>query len=264
VFALVIEKRESRRFEDKETVCEEGDKGDSFFIISAGAVEVFRKEGAKITVVTELKEGAFFGMLAFFANSKRTASVRAKGDADMLEITKKAFKDIITEFPKVTEAMEQFYKDKVLSALLATCPIFSPFSIEERQELAERFELAEFERGDAIIEEGEMGDAMYVIRRGEVEVTKLNPKRGTKIHLAKLNVGDFFGEIALIKNTPRTATITATKKTNLMKLSKEEFDRMILENPTILEVISDYTDKRLKDLQASMTKELKDASKAAV
>jgi CRP-like cAMP-binding protein len=71
--------------------------------------------------------------------------------------------------------------------------------------------------GDVVIREGEPGDLFYVIESGEVEVTKEGR------HVATLGSGEFFGEIALLRDVPRTATVTALSDTVLQALDRATF-----------------------------------------
>jgi MFS family permease len=71
--------------------------------------------------------------------------------------------------------------------------------------------------GDVVIREGDLGDRFYVVESGEVEVTKEGR------HVASLGPGDFVGEIALLRDVPRTATVTATAATVLQSLDREHF-----------------------------------------
>lgn len=244
-FQEVIRKLKSRRYNAGELVAKEGEPGDSFFIISLGEVEVFRIEKGQRVHITTLQEGAFFGQYSFFSNTKRTASAVASVESEVLEVTKRDLKALMDEYPKIREALEAFYRDRVLSSIISNFPLFEPVEEAERKELATKFELVEAERGTAIIHEGDEGEAFYILRSGEAEVSKLNEKR-RRVVLAALKDGDFFGEISLLTNQPCTATVTATKKSSLMRLSRDNFNEIILQHPYILETVSQYMEERIK------------------
>jgi CRP-like cAMP-binding protein len=87
-----------------------------------------------------------------------------------------------------------------------------------------------------IITEGEVGDKLYLIARGQVEVLTTNPA-GKQRSLAVLRPGDHFGEMALLYDIPRTATIRAREPVQLYSLNKEDFNELLLSEPALREQI---------------------------
>jgi CRP-like cAMP-binding protein len=83
---------------------------------------------------------------------------------------------------------------------------------------------------------------MYFIMEGEVEV------KHNDWHIT-LGVGDFFGEIALIKDIPRTATVTAKNRCEVLKLTTYDFKKILLSHPEILENIITVAEKRMSKVQ---------------
>jgi CRP-like cAMP-binding protein len=99
----------------------------------------------------------------------------------------------------------------------------------------------QFAPGEAIVREGDPGDAFYVITSGNA-VVKQN---GTQ--LRQLGEGDFFGEISLIDGQPRSATITATDEVSVLTLGRTEFQRLIDEHPSVrLELLMALTERLRK------------------
>jgi len=78
-----------------------------------------------------------------------------------------------------------------------------------------------YQKGDVIFREGESGEDMYIIQSGAVEVSRHQGVE--KIHVNFLEKGDFFGEMALVDNKPRSATVTAISRTRLLPVSKNIF-----------------------------------------
>ena len=104
-----------------------------------------------------------------------------------------------------------------LIELLRRTPIFAPLPSGSLETLVTRLIPVPAPAGETIITEGEAGDRFYVIADGQVEVTAAGR------HVNTLGPGDYVGEIALIRDVPRTATVTATQPTQLYALERDDF-----------------------------------------
>jgi MFS family permease len=100
-------------------------------------------------------------------------------------------------------------------ALVDSVPMFAPLSIAAKEHLAARLVEVPVAAGDVVIRTGDRGDRFYVVAEGQLEVTN-----GAQ---ATAGPGDFFGEIALIRDVPRTATVRATAPSRLYALEREDF-----------------------------------------
>ncbi len=216
------------------------------FIIAEGGIEVFTTDkGGRTKVLAKLKPGDFFGEIGLFSRSPRTATCRAVGETDLLEIKRAAFDDIVTRFPRVKEVLHDFYKVRILDTVLAKSAIFGPLDAKTREALADRFVAEEYKDGHFIVEEGDKGEALYMIRDGSVEVQ--TKKNGRDITLAKLGPGEFFGEVALISNQKRTASVKSKGRCDLLRLSRRDFEWVAKESPKVLEIVKEHIERRVKD-----------------
>jgi MFS family permease len=100
-------------------------------------------------------------------------------------------------------------------ALVDSVPFFAPLSIAAKEHVAARLVAMPVGAGDVVIRTGDHGDRFYVVADGELEITN-----GLR---ASAHRGDFFGEIALLRDVPRTATVTATAPSQLYALDREDF-----------------------------------------
>jgi CRP-like cAMP-binding protein len=123
-------------------------------------------------------------------------------------------------------------------------------NIEERAHLVSSFVPKGIKKGTVIIKENDLGTKMYFVRTGVVEVT--TEKDGNIISLAKLGPGDFFGEVSVITERPRTASVTALTKVNLVEIAKEDIDEEIMSHPEILEILNQYIQKRVENTIAAI------------
>lgn len=101
--------------------------------------------------------------------------------------------------------------------LLRSIGIFEPLASPTLEALARRMETVTVPTGSPVVSEGEVSDRFYVIVSGSVEVTASGRVLRVESH------GDFFGEIGLIEDVPRTATVTALEPTELLALDRDDF-----------------------------------------
>lgn len=105
-----------------------------------------------------------------------------------------------------------------------------------------------FEPGEVIFHQGDVGDYLYIIVEGEVEVIK--EKDGQENKVATLHSGEFFGEIALLSHKKRTATIKATKPSDIVAIRKSDFGLLIAHFARLKEEIVQTEEKRIEKSQS--------------
>ncbi len=81
--------------------------------------------------------------------------------------------------------------------------------------------IRQFKPGEVIIREDDIGETAYIVETGRVDVTK--EKNGKKIYLGYMTAGDIFGEMSIIDDQPRSATVTAVEKTSVKEIHRDEF-----------------------------------------
>lgn len=126
-------------------------------------------------------------------------------------------------------------------ALLRGTPIFEPLGPTNIERVARNLVPVEADPGTVVIREGDPGDRFYVIEEGEVEVSRHGQP------LAKLGPGDFFGEIALLRNVPRTATVTASGFASLRSLDRAHFLAAVTGSPAGAVALADVMDRRIAE-----------------
>jgi CRP-like cAMP-binding protein len=125
-------------------------------------------------------------------------------------------------------------------ALLRTVEIFAPLDPPVLERLSNRVEHVAAAAGTTVVRQGDPGDRFYVVAAGQVRVTV----DGTPV--ASLDVGGWFGEVALLRNVPRTATVTATTDTELLGISREDFLGAVTWSRGSSEAANRAIDRRLR------------------
>ncbi len=134
-------------------------------------------------------------------------------------------------------------------ARLAAIRLLAGLDTGAREALARRFVFARYEAGEIVFREGEVGDRFFVVARGKVEafVTVGQAER----RLAVLTDGDFFGEVALLADAPRTASVRALQPSSFLSLAKRDFEDLLRAHPEVRGTI-----ERLSALRAKGAEDL--------
>jgi CRP-like cAMP-binding protein/Zn-dependent protease len=205
---------QSRHFARNADIIKAGEPGSTFYIIRTGRVEVLSPDGQ---LLNKLGRGDYFGEMALITNENRNATIRALTAVEALELSKSDFESFIrtnVHFDEKTRI------DFGRLAILREIPVFEQFNGNELLRIAKRLKRLDFAKADVIFAQGERGDSFYIIESGEVSV-----EIDSAVH-AKLGVGEYFGEIALIMDFPRTATVVAVQPTVLLRLKSRDFRQL--------------------------------------
>ena len=122
--------------------------------------------------------------------------------------------------------------------LLRRVPLFSPLAPTMLEQIAHKLEPVSAAAGEVVVAEGETSNRFYVIESGEVEITQEGRL------LRREGVGDVFGEIGLLRDVPRTATVTAVDDVELLTLSREEFLSLMAGEDRVRSLASDLATRR--------------------
>lgn len=122
--------------------------------------------------------------------------------------------------------------------------VFPALAGPELDSLAERAEKVSVDAGETIIDEGDSADRFFVIERGEVSVGRRSPE-GAEIELATLGPGQFFGEVGILAETRRTATVRAIRDAELLALSWQEFQETLEQSDRMKRDFSEIVHERL-------------------
>jgi len=137
-------------------------------------------------------------------------------------------------------------------------PLFEILGDVEREAIVKEMEVETHDEGSVILNEGDPGTSMYLIASGEVKVfTRSTGAGGGSVYLARLGEGDFFGEVSVLTGKPRTATITASQRTELLRLDKNKLDEILSKYPDLRKVLDDFYKQRAKHTVEAMIESLK-------
>jgi len=138
--------------------------------------------------------------------------------------------------------------EKVLSsgavAILERIPLLSRLTLEQFVLVSTHLSPREYDAGEVIFHQGEIGDTFYIIEEGQVEVVVTDSAGREKV-INRLGEGDFFGEIALLRAVPRTATVRTLTPARLLALSRKDFEEIVSRYPAIADSLEETSSHRL-------------------
>lgn len=146
-----------------------------------------------------------------------------------------------SEAAEVTPARELEIEKRSLANIF---PLFANMTEDEFLRVVEKTVPLQFSPGEKIIEEGTVGDSIYIMSRGRVKVVSF--LSGEEVELGELRPNDFFGEVSYLTGRPRTATIIATEETEVLELKGSELTELISLHDWIKERLEDYYGERVK------------------
>ncbi|XP_067643282.1 cAMP-dependent protein kinase type I regulatory subunit isoform X2 [Eurosta solidaginis] len=199
-----------------ENIIQQGDEGDNFYVIDHGEVEVF----VNGEMVTTIGEGGSFGELALIYGTPRAATVRAKTDVKLWGIDRDSYRRILMG--------STIRKRKMYEEFLSRVSILESLEKWERLTVADALETVTFEDGETIVKQGEPGDDFYIILDGTAVVLQRRTEQGDEpAEVGRLGTSDYFGEIALLLDRPRAATVVARGPLKCVKLDRARFERVL-------------------------------------
>jgi len=202
-----------------EPVFRQGDRPDAFYIVRTGSVRIEDEdpETSDTRILRTMRRGESFGEMGLLGGHRRQATVRAIGEVELFEVDKGSFDRLLAEDMRAPE----FGHTMQALAELRELSIFHGLDSEQLNGILEHGEWITATHGDRLVTQGEPGDRFYVIQSGRAEIIL----DGTVI--GSVSRGMYFGEVALLRNVPRTATVTASTPMRLFALDRDGFELVV-------------------------------------
>jgi CRP-like cAMP-binding protein/Zn-dependent protease len=208
-----------RGFPAGKSVFRQGDRPEAFYIVRRGVLHVIEEdpETGKERVLRTLGRGESFGELGLVDRSARSATVRAVEDSQLFEVDEATFDRLLADMVNVPE----FAPTLQAVAELRQLPAFASLGADDLAEVLAHGAWVNVAPGEIVIEQGEEGDAFYAVRSGQFDALEDGELRRT------MGPGAHFGEVALLMDIPRTATVVARTPARVFRLDREGFERAI-------------------------------------
>ena len=214
--------------EPGEVIVRQGAHGDRFYLPRAGTVRVTKlTSDEQVVELARLGPGDHFGEAALVAKVARTATVTAETHVRLLSLDGGHFRRWLGDRVEIGAAVRRSLAER---DHLARHSLFAGLGPGELDRLADSMLVTRYSTGDTIVRQGEPGDRFYLLVDGRVEVVRQDG--GVETRLAELAAGDFFGEMALLDDAPRTATIRALTPVEAYTLDRARFTQLLGRLPT--------------------------------
>jgi len=139
---------------------------------------------------------------------------------------------------------EPLYMGAAAHRALQATPLFAGLPSDALESLVENLALVHLEPEEILFHEGDPGDALYVIVEGDVSVQAEGPPR---VEMARLGAGSFIGEVALMTEQPRSATVTALGPSELLRIDRHTLGRVLADHGDVLRAVLRFVRDRLVD-----------------
>ena len=205
---------------DGDVIIEQGGEGDNFYIIDSGLCDIYVAKGSgPSNKVFTAKAGGSFGELALMYNCPRAATVKASGPVTLWALDRQTFQQTMKAS---SESRTDKYKE-----FLSSVPLLESLNAEELSKLSDALNEKVFEDGEYIIRQGDAGQDFFVISEGQGTVRKSMAPGQPEVNIIDLSEGNFFGELALLKDQPRAASVVAKGRCICLTLDRGAFERLL-------------------------------------
>uniref|UniRef100_A0A6A7FTI7 cAMP-dependent protein kinase regulatory subunit-like isoform X2 n=1 Tax=Hirondellea gigas TaxID=1518452 RepID=A0A6A7FTI7_9CRUS len=198
-----------------DVIIQQGDEGDNFYIIDYGEVDIYVND----ELMCNINEGGSFGELALIYGTPRQATVTARLETKLWGIDRDSYRRILMG--------STIRKREMYDLLLSKVSILDSLDKWERLVVADALESVSFNDKESVVKQGEPGDDFFIIVEGAAIVLQARTPADEAVEVGRLKRSDYFGEIALLLDRPRAATVTADGPLKCVKLDRARFERVL-------------------------------------
>ena len=239
------------RLLDGEVLVREGDEADDVYVISSGELVATTHSAYGDVIVGRIGEGHVVGEVTVIAGGRRTATLTASGPAEVQVIRRAEFEQWLEDHPDVADAVSAQARERIDRTQVAAMvsDLLGARDPKLVQDIVERVQWRRLEAGDVLFEQGEKSDAAYFIVGGRLMVS-VRPdgvgdpapaegdgaefEGGDGGRVAELGRGDVVGELGLLDDAPRSATVRAVRDSTLATLTADMFEELVIRSPALM------------------------------
>ena len=203
-------------------VITESEQGDTLYLVAQGSAEASTTGSDGPIPLASYGPGEIFGEIALVtASHHRMATVTATTPLTVLLLAADALEHVLQDYPEAEDVLSDAAETMVVAKFLKQASPFARLDPAQSQQLARRLKPLAVQPGIDIMRQGEPGNTCYLLREGQVAVL-LSEEGGGDRQIATLGPGTIFGEVALLTDTPRNATVRALEPCRLLVLLRSD------------------------------------------
>ncbi|XP_019911060.1 cAMP-dependent protein kinase type II-alpha regulatory subunit isoform X3 [Esox lucius] len=225
----------------QEHIIDQGDDGDNFYVIERGVYDIIVLINGVNKCVGKYDNKGSFGELALMYNTPRAATIVATQEGALWGLDRATFHRLIVK--------NNAKKRKMYEAFIECVPLLKSLELTERMKIVDVVGMKAFKDGERIITQGDEADCFYIVESGEVKImiiskTKAGQQDNAEVEIARCSRGQYFGELALVTNKPRAASVYAVGETKCLVIDIQAFERLLGSCKEIMKRnISQYEDQ---------------------
>ena len=213
-----------------ETLFHIHDKSRTLYLVAEGHLDVLAPDsaGTETVVVGQLGPGDIAGEIQMLTGGRRSATVRAHTAARAIRFSRETFERLAETEPAFLEhiralALARLRRNHLASILPAR---FGPLDFHQMEEIESLGRWMALHKGEVLFRQGDAGDGAYILVTGRLGVLLRNPDGSSRL-VNHIQHGEIVGEIALVSDEPRPATVYATRESDLLFFGKREVAKLI-------------------------------------
>jgi CRP-like cAMP-binding protein/thioredoxin reductase/NAD-dependent dihydropyrimidine dehydrogenase PreA subunit len=208
-----------------ELIFKRNDFTNSFYSVVSGTVGI-AIDPDDPSMIINLSQGQFFGEMGLISGRRRSATVTAIENCVLIETPRRSMIKLMNSVEAVKREMDQEAMRRQIKMYIAP-----HIGQEDLNTIVESTTLESFGAGEILFREGDDGDSVYLIRRGSVTVSR--GIGGREVVLSYVPAGHYVGEMALLTNAKRSATLRAAVATEALRMEGSEFKSVLERNPEL-------------------------------
>ena len=229
-----------------DVVFEKNDYTNSFYVVLDGSVAVMIDENDPSKRIV-IGLGNYFGEMGLISGRRRTATIKAESNCVLIEIPRRTMIKVRGNSPEVRQALDREAAIRQIQTYIAP-----DVPRDDLIEIANSSEIKSYKTGEVIFNEGDEADALHLIRKGSVSVSKR--LGGRSVVLNYVASGNYVGEMGLISDAPRSASVTAAVASETIRIDGSAFKNLMASNPKLKATVEEkFSDRITQNERISQT-----------
>uniref|UniRef100_A0AAZ3PL00 cAMP-dependent protein kinase type II regulatory subunit n=1 Tax=Oncorhynchus tshawytscha TaxID=74940 RepID=A0AAZ3PL00_ONCTS len=210
----------------QEHIINQGEDGDNFYVIERGVYDIVVLIDGVGKCVGKYDNKGSFGELALMYNTPRAATIMATQEGALWGLDRATFHRLIVK--------NNAKKRKMYEAFIECVPLLKSLELSERMKIVDVVGMRAFKDEECIITQGEKADCFYIVESGQVKIMIISKTYSinkdldnAEVEIARCSRGQYFGELALVTNKPRAASVYAVGDTKCLVIDIQAFERLL-------------------------------------